>query len=96
MAELIKKEVLKERDNFSSTKETGGLSFLTGLVKVRDTFLNFGSFHLNDGNKIHFWEDKWLGSHTLREQYSTLFNIVRKKHATVASVFDQVPLNVSF
>ena len=37
-----------------------------------------------------------MGNHTLREQYPTLFNIVQKKHATIASVFDRVPLNVSF
>ena len=65
-------------------------------MKVKDTFLSYGSFHLNDGNQIRFWEDKWLGNHTLREQYPALFNIVRKKHATVASVFDRVPLSVSF
>ena len=59
-------------------------------------FLNYGSFQLNDGNQIRFSEDKWLGNHTLREQYPALFNIVRKKHATVATVFDRVPLNVSF
>ena len=37
-----------------------------------------------------------MGNNTLREQYPALFNIVQKKHATVASVFDRVPLNVSF
>ena len=63
-------------------------------MKVKDTFTNYGSFQLNDGNQIHFWEDKWLGNLTLREQYLALFNIVRKKHAIVASLF--VPPNVSF
>ena len=32
----------------------------------------------------------------IREQYPTLFNIVQKKHVTIASAFDRVPLNVSF
>jgi len=77
-------------------KKAGDSHFLAGLMKVKDTFLSYGSFHLNDGNHIRFWEDKWLGNHTLREQYPALFNIVRKKHATIASVFDRVPLNVSF
>ena len=54
-----------------------------------------GPFQLNDGNQIGFWDDKWLGNRTLREQYPALFNIVRKKHAIVASVFDRVPLNAS-
>ena len=65
-------------------------------MKVKDFFLNFGSFQLNDGNQIRFWEDKWIDSHTLRQQYPSLFNIVRKKHAMVASVFERVPLNMSF
>ena len=63
-------------------------------MKVKDTFTNYGSFQFNDGNQIYFWEDKWLGNLTLREQYLALFNIVRKKHAIVASLF--VPPNVSF
>ena len=68
--------------------------FWVGLMKVKQTFLNYGSFQLNDGNQRGFWDDKWLGNRTLREQYPALFNIVRKKHATVASVFDRVPLNL--
>ena len=96
MAKFIKEQVLKEPNYCSSGKESRGFSFLGGLIKVKDTFLNYGSFYLNDGNQIRFWEDKWLGNHTLREQYPALFNIVRKKHATVASLFDRVHLNVSF
>lgn len=65
-------------------------------MKVKSTFLHFGSFGLNYGNLIRFWEDKWLGNFILREKCPTLFNIVSKKHATVASVFSTVPLNVSF
>ena len=77
-------------------KKSGNSHFWAGLMKVKDTFMNYGSFQLNDGNQIRFWEDEWLGTHTLREQYHALFNIVRKKHATVALVFDRVPLIVSF
>jgi len=37
-----------------------------------------------------------LGSQTLKIQYPNLFNIVRKKQATVADVLNSTPLNVSF
>ena len=77
-------------------KKLGDSHFWAGLMKVKDTFLNHGSFHLNNSNQIRFWEDKWIGNHTFREQYPDLYNIVRKKHVTVASVFSRVPLNVSF
>jgi len=95
LAKFIKEQIPKESDYCSSGKKLGDSHFWAGLMKVKDTFLNHGSFHLNDGNQIRFWEDKWIGNHTLREQYPDLYNIVRKKHATVASVFSRVPLNVS-
>ena len=90
---LLRNKYLKNQTIAQVEKKAG---FWVGLMKVKDTFLSYGSFHLNDGNYIKFWEDKWLGNHTLREQYPALFNIVRKKHATVASLFDRVHLNVSF
>jgi len=93
---LLRKKYLKNETIAQVQKKPGDSQFWAGLMKVKDFFLTFGSFQLNDGNQIRFWEDKWIGSHTLRQQYPSLFNIVRKKHATVASVFDRVPLNVSF
>jgi hypothetical protein len=55
-----------------------------------------GNFKLQDGKQIRFWEDKWLGDNTLKEQYLNLYNIVRNKSATVAKNFSTRPLNVSF
>ena len=37
-----------------------------------------------------------MGSQVLKIQYPNLFNIVRKKQATVADVLNSTPLNVSF
>jgi hypothetical protein len=65
-------------------------------MKVKDTFLNLGSFILKNGTQIRFWEDRWLGLQPLMTQYPSLYNIARKKSATVASVFKTVPLNVYF
>ena len=93
---LLRNKYLKNQTIAQVEKKSGDSHFWAGLMKVKDTFLNHGSFHLNDGNQKRFWEDKWIGNHTLREQYPDLYNIVRKKHATVASVFSRVPLNVSF
>ena len=86
MAKFIKKQIPKESDYCSSGKKLGDSNFWAGLMKVKDTFLNHGSFHLNNSNQIRFWEDKWIGNHTLREQYPNLYNIVRKKHATVVDI----------
>ena len=65
-------------------------------MKVKDTFLNLGTFVLKNGEQIRFWEDKWLGNQPFMLQYPTLYQIVRQKSATVATVLDRAPLNVSF
>jgi hypothetical protein len=38
----------------------------------------------------------WLGATTLKEQYSNLYNIVRRKDAMVAKILDSRPFNISF
>ena len=83
---LLRNKYLKNQTIAQVEKKSGDSHFWAGLMKVKDTFLNHGSFHLNDGNQIRFWEDKWIGNHTLREQYPNLYNIVRKKHATVVDI----------
>ena len=63
---------------------------------VEGQFLNLGRFKLVSGNQIGFWEDKWLRNQKLKDQFSNLLNIVRRKYATVAEVLNLNPLNVSF
>jgi hypothetical protein len=53
-------------------------------MSIKDQFLSLGSFKLQDGKHIRFWEDKWLGANALRDDYPNLYNIVRRKNATVA------------
>jgi hypothetical protein len=65
-------------------------------MSVKDDFLNMERFHLQDGKKIRFWKDLWIGDIALKVQYPNLFNIVRQKIETVAEVFRLSPLNVSF
>lgn len=65
-------------------------------MKVKDKFLNLGSFQLNNGENIRFWKYKWLGNFTLSQHYLSLYNIARKKHISIATVFNSIPLNISF
>ena len=37
------------------------------------------SLYIKDGSEIRFWEDKWLGNATLREQFPIVYNIVYHK-----------------
>jgi len=65
-------------------------------MKVKDQFLNFGVFHVNNGQSVRFWEDKWLGNFTLQHRYPRLYSLTQRKNMTVATVFSTVPLNISF
>jgi hypothetical protein len=77
-------------------RKPGDSHFWSGLMKAKTTFLMHRSFHLNNGKKIRFWEDKWLGNYSFQYQYLSLYNIVRRKNVTVENVLSMVPLNVSF
>jgi hypothetical protein len=65
-------------------------------MAAKKNFFRFGSFSINDGSQIRFWEDQWLGNTTLREQYPALYTIVRHKSDTIATVMATSPPNVSF
>ena len=67
-----------------------------GLLKVREDFLGCGTFKINDGSQTRFWEDTWVDTKPLKDQFPNLYNIVHCPHDTVANVIHQTPLNVSF
>jgi hypothetical protein len=50
----------------------------------RSIFFGHGKFSIKDGSEVRFWEDKWLGTTSLREQYPALYAIVRHKGDTIA------------
>ena len=74
----------------------GDSHFWAGLMASKNHFFRFGKFIIKDGSQIIFWEDKWLGQTTLREQYPALYSIVRHKGDTLSTVLESDPPNVSF
>jgi hypothetical protein len=76
--------------------KSGDSTFWAILMKVKNEFLHFGTFLLKDGSHVRFWEDKWLGNSTLREQYHSFYNIAQHKQDTVAKVFSTSLLNISW
>jgi hypothetical protein len=62
----------------------GDSHFWAGIMAKKKDFFRHGSFSIRDGKQIRFWEDKWLGNATLREQYPALYSIVRYKGDTLA------------
>jgi len=65
-------------------------------MKVKWDFLRFGTFMIQNGSQVRFWEDIWLGNTPLREQYPQLYNIARGKHDTMEAVLSAYPPNVSW
>ena len=58
--------------------------------------MTFGSFKVKDGSQIRFWMDTWLENQPLKDKFPSLFNIVRRKQDSVATVLASIPLNISF
>ena len=70
--------------------------FWAGLMATKKFFFPLRSFSIKDGSEIRFWEDKWMGNTTLREQFPALYNIARHKSDMLASMMATSPSNVSF
>ncbi|WVZ49884.1 hypothetical protein U9M48_001207 [Paspalum notatum var. saurae] len=88
---ILRNKYLKSKPFGSGTKRPGVSQFWAGLMDVKQDFISLGSFHIGDGS-----QDTWCGNQPLKNIYPSLFNIVRKKGATVADVMSSIPLNVSF
>ena len=71
-------------------------AFWKGLMRVKDDFFSRGHFNVGNGMNTRFWEDVWLGHTPLSQQFPSLYNIVHRKQDTVANVFSNTTLNISF
>jgi hypothetical protein len=94
--QLLRNKYLSTMSITQVGKKPGDSQFWIGLMNVKNQFLTFGNFRLQNGTQIRFWEDIWLGNSTLRDQYPNLYNIVRRKNATVSNVLSTVPYHISF
>jgi hypothetical protein len=65
-------------------------------MATKKHFFGHGKFLIKDSYEVRFWEDKWLGSTSLREDYPTLYDIVRHKGHTIAHVLETNVSNVIF
>ena len=65
-------------------------------MEVKEFLLDRGKFVVKNGKQVRFWEDWWVGHEPLMKQFPGLYNIVRKRNQTIASVFSRIPLNIAF
>jgi hypothetical protein len=93
--DLLKRKYLNNQTINQVQKKHGDFYFWSGLMKVKNTFLNLGSWTVNNGEQVRFWEDKWLGNYSFKDRYLSLYSIVRRRNFSIAYVMSTVPLNVS-
>jgi hypothetical protein len=74
----------------------GDSHFLSGLMKVKPGFFRYGCFLLKDGSQVRFWEDTWLDGSSLRDQYPSLYNIVRHTSIIIAEAMSVFPPTFSW
>ena len=61
---MLKSKYLKNKTLSQVTKQPGDSQFWSGLMEVKDQFLEHGKFKVNNGNQTRFWEDVWIDSHS--------------------------------
>jgi hypothetical protein len=47
--------------------------FRAGLMKIKELFPGYGTFQLNNGANMRFWEDIWIGNWPLKHQLPYLY-----------------------
>jgi hypothetical protein len=50
--------------------------FWSGLTRIKECFLEHGTFIINDGTNTRFWEDRWIGVVPLKQQFPNLYRII--------------------
>jgi len=89
--ELLKNKYLRYKSLSQCTKKPGDSQFWSGLMAVKDIFLSYGSFKIQNSKTVRFWEDTWKENKPFMELYPNLYRIVRKKNVTLANVLSCVP-----
>jgi len=77
--QMLRKKYLGSKPLSQVQWKNGDSHLWASLMKVKQDFVRFGTFIIQDGSQVRFWEDRWLGQSTLRQQYPCLYNIARHK-----------------
>jgi len=94
--QILRNKYLGSKPLVQVERKTGDSHFWSCLMRVKHDFLRFGSFLVKDGSQIRFWEDNWLGGTPLKDQFLSLYNIVRPKFNTISDVLGSSPPNLSW
>jgi hypothetical protein len=94
--QLLRNKYLGSKPLVHVEWKPGDSHFWSGLMKVKQDFLRFGTFEIRNGSQVRFWEDRWLGDIALKSQYPSLYNIVRRKFETVETILKSDNINLAW
>jgi hypothetical protein len=92
--QLLRKKYVGSKAISQVIWKPGDSHFWAGIMATKKHFFPFGSFSIRNGSEIRFWEDRWLGTTTLRGQYPDLYNIFRHKSDTLQKVMETSPPSI--
>ena len=95
-AQILRNKYLHSKTLSQVTVRPTDSPFWKGLMRVKSVFFNRTKFVVGNGTSTRFWEDTWLGETPLALQYPSLYNIVQRRDAYVATVLQSNPLNIQF
>ena len=90
--DLLTNKYLRDKSLTQVQYMPGDSQFWASLMKVKGEFLSMGRFELGDGSQVRFWEDSWITPRPLKTLFTALYNIVRRKSASVRSMLSTTPL----
>ncbi len=94
--QLLRNKYLASKPLAQAEWKPGDSHFWSSLMKVKQDFLRFGTFKINNGSQVRFWEDTWIDNRALKVQYPGLYGIVRRKFVTIADVLSEAEPNVAW
>jgi hypothetical protein len=94
--QLMRKKYVGSKAISQVLWKPGDSHFWVVVMATKKYLFPFGSFSIKNGAEIRFWEDKWLGTTTLREQYPALYGIARHKGDTLQKVLESSPPSMTF
>jgi hypothetical protein len=94
--ELLRNKYIKDKTLGGCEKKPMDSHFWKSLMNVKDSFFGLGHFNVKDGTQTRFWADTWLGNKPLKDKFPALFNIVRRKQESIATVLSSPNINISF
>ena len=66
--QILRNKYLKSKTLTQVEKKPGDSQFWSGLMSVKQEFLKWMTFKVQNGKQTRFWEDKWIGNSALKDQ----------------------------